>query len=82
MFDNTLSVGIDMSCTLFDGFAISANYQRLKELKRQGETNARMAIENITAGIAAEYYNFVQQNIRLKKFQIRHVAVARTYADS
>lgn len=69
MFDNTLSVGIDMSWTLFDGFAISANYQRLKELKRQGETNARMAIENITAGIAAEYYNFVQQNIRLKNFR-------------
>lgn len=69
VFDNTLSVGIDMSWTLFDGFAISANYQRLKELKRQGETNTRMAIEDITAGIAAEYYNFVQQNIRLKNFR-------------
>lgn len=68
VFDNTLSAGIDMSWTLFDGFAISANYQRLKELKRQGETNTRIAIEDITANIAAEYYNFVQQNIRLRNF--------------
>ncbi|MBO4985970.1 MAG: TolC family protein [Bacteroides sp.] len=69
VLDQTLDAGIDLSWTLFDGFNITANHQRLQELKRQGETNTRIAIEDLIAGIAAEYYNYVQQKIRLKNFR-------------
>lgn len=69
VFDQTLDAGIDLNWTLFDGFSITANHQRLKELERQGETNTRIAIEDLVASIAAEYYNFVQQKIRLKNFR-------------
>lgn len=69
IFDQTLDAGINLSYTLFDGFNITANYQKLKELERQGETNTRIAIEDLIAQIAAEYYNYVQQKIRLKNFR-------------
>ena len=41
----------------------------VKELERQGETNTRIAIEDLIANIAAEYYNYVQHTIRLKNFR-------------
>ena len=67
--DQTIDAGIDLNWTIFDGFNISANYQQLKELERQGETNTRIAIEDLVANIAAEYYNYVQQKIRLENFR-------------
>lgn len=69
VFDQALSVGANLNWTLFDGFSITTNYKRLKELERQGATNTRIAIEDFVAGMAAEYYNFVQQKIRLKNFR-------------
>ena len=36
--------------------------------ERQGETNTRIAIEDFIADLTAEYYNFIQQKIRLKNF--------------
>lgn len=69
VFDQTLDAGINLNWTIFDGFNITANYQRLKELAHQGETNTCIAIEDLIANIAAEYYNYVQQKIRLKNFR-------------
>lgn len=69
VFDRVADAGIDLNWTLFDGFSITANYQKLKELERQGKLNTRIAIEDLIAGIASEYYNHVQQNIRLKNFR-------------
>lgn len=65
VFDQTLNAGLSLNWTIFDGFNISTNYKKLKELERQGETNTRIAIEDFVAGLTAEYYNFIQQNIRL-----------------
>lgn len=65
IFDQTINVGLNLNWTIFDGFNIQANYQKLKELELQGETNTRIAIEDFVASLAAEYYNFVQQKIRL-----------------
>ncbi len=67
--DQTIDAGINLDWTIFDGFNITANYQQLKELERQGETNTRIALEDLIANIAAEYYNYVQQKIRLKNFR-------------
>lgn len=69
VFDQTLNVGLNLNWTLFDGFNISTNYKRLKELQQQGETNTRIAVEDLIANLAAEYYNFVQQKIRLGNFR-------------
>lgn len=69
IFDQTLNVGLNLNWTIFDGFNISTNYKKLKELERQGETNTRIAIEDFIANLTAEYYNYVQQKIRLKNFR-------------
>ncbi len=69
IFDQTLDAGIDLNWTIFDGFNITATYKQLQELKRQGETNTRIAIEDFIATLTAEYYNYVQQEIRLKNFR-------------
>ena len=66
VFDQTVDLGIDLNWTLFDGFNISTTYQQLKLLREQGETNTRIALEDFIASLAAEYYNFVQQKIRMK----------------
>ena len=73
VLDHTLDAGINLNWTIFDGFNITTNYRKLKELERQGETNTRIAIEDLIANLAAEYYNYVQQKIRLKNF---HYAVS------
>ena len=67
-FNQSADVGLNLNWTLFDGFSMTADYKRLRELKRQGETNTRIAIEDMVANIASEYYNFIQQKIRLKNF--------------
>ena len=49
VFDQTIDVGLNLNWTM----------------ELQGETNTRIAIEDFVASLAAEYYNFVQQKIRL-----------------
>lgn len=68
-YDQTVNVGLRLNWTVFDGFNIITNYQRLKELEKQGEINTRISIEDFTAELTAEYYNFIQQKIRLKNFR-------------
>jgi hypothetical protein len=58
-----------LNWTIFDGFNISTTYKQLKELERQGATNTRIAIEDFIASLTAEYYNYIQQEIRLKNFR-------------
>ena len=66
--DQGLNAGIGLSWTIFDGFNISTNYKQLKELERMGETNTRITIEDFIANLTAEYYNFIQQRLRLANY--------------
>lgn len=69
IFNQTTDAGLNLSWTIFEGFNISTTYKKLKELKAQGELETRIAIENLIADITAEYYNYIQQSIRLKNFR-------------
>ena len=64
--DHTLSAGINAEWMVFDGFKMQADYKRLRELKLQSDTQARIAIEDYVAELTAEYYNFVRQRIRMQ----------------
>ena len=66
VFDQSVTAGLNLEWMLFDGFKIQANYQRLQELRRQSATQTRIAIEDYVADLAAEYYNFIQQRLRLQ----------------
>lgn len=67
--NQTLNAGVNLNWTIFDGFKIQTNYDRLKELKQIGEVNTRITIENFIANLSAEYYNYIQQNIRLNNLK-------------
>ncbi|MDR3286223.1 MAG: TolC family protein [Prevotellaceae bacterium] len=67
--DHTFNVGLSLNWTIFDGFNISTNYKRLKELESTGEVNTRISIEDFVADLTAEYYNYIQQKIRIKNFR-------------
>ena len=68
LYAGNVNVGIDLNWTIFDGFSIITEYQILKELEKQGETLTRIAIEDYIAQLSSEYYNYIQQEIRLKNF--------------
>ena len=65
----TLDAGVNLNWTIFEGFRVQTNYKRLKELQSAGELYTRLEMENLVAGLTAEYYNYVQQQIRLGNFE-------------
>lgn len=69
VLNQTLNAGMNLNWTLFDGFNIQTNYKRLQELQKKGELNTRLTIENFVADLTSEYYNYIQQNIRLKNLK-------------
>ena len=69
VFDQTLDAGINLNWTIFDGFNITANYQRLKELERHTQPKTRITIEDFMASLTAEYYNYIQQTLRLENIR-------------
>ncbi len=68
-YDQTVNAGLALNWTIFEGFRIQTDYKRLVELQRQGELQTRIAIEDFVANLTAEYYNFIQQKIRLQNFR-------------
>lgn len=68
-YDGTLDVGVDLNWTVFDGFSVWTNYKQLQLMKQQGELETRMAVEDYVASVITEYYNFIQQKIRLENFR-------------
>ena len=68
-FDNSVSAGVTLNWTIFDGFKIQTTHQQLLLLEKQSETSTRMAIEDLVADIAAEYYNCVQQITRRNNYR-------------
>lgn len=72
----TASAGLDATWTLGNGFSVIADWKRLRELETMGELGARIAIEDFVATLTAEYYNFIQQTIRLRNYRYA-VALSR-----
>ncbi|MDN3585133.1 TolC family protein [Pedobacter aquatilis] len=54
-------LGADLNWTIFDGFTMFANFDRLKELEKQGEVNARLTILTTIADVITAYYDVVRQ---------------------
>jgi len=54
-------IGADLNWTVFDGFSMFANYERLKELQKQGEVTSRLAILTTIADVINAYYDVVRQ---------------------
>lgn len=65
----TVDAGVNLNWTIFEGFKVQTNYKRLQELKSVGELNTQLAVENFIANITAEYYNYVQQALRMQNLK-------------
>jgi outer membrane protein len=73
------SYGADLNWTIFDGFSMFANYDRLKELQKQGELTARLTILNTVADVITAYYDIVrQQQLVIAADSAMDVSVLRT----
>ncbi len=66
---HTFNAGLKADWTLFDGFKIQANYQRLKELRTKSEIQTRIELEDFVASAATAYYNVVRQQVRMKNMR-------------
>ena len=67
---NTVAnVNMSLGWTLFDGFRVQTNYDRLGTLQEMGELNTRMAVENLVVSLTAEYFNLIQQKRLLRNMQ-------------
>jgi outer membrane protein TolC len=67
--NQSVTAGLDLSMTLFDGFTVQTNWKRLKELEAMGALASRITIEDFVASLTSEYYNFIQQELRLKNYR-------------
>ncbi|MEJ2614849.1 MAG: TolC family protein [Ignavibacteriaceae bacterium] len=56
-----LSGDITLNWTIFDGFQMFASLNQLKELKKQGETSFKIAVENNISDVVSTYYDIVRQ---------------------
>ncbi len=60
------NASVALSWTLFDGMKMFAAYDRLKELERLGEVNAKAMVQGVVADIIINYYAIVAANEQLK----------------
>lgn len=69
IFNQGANIGLNLNWTVFDGFKMQAEYERLKEFEKMGEISVRLSIENLISGLTSEYYNYIRQNLRLKNLR-------------
>ncbi|HAQ64931.1 MAG TPA: hypothetical protein DCR43_03615 [Bacteroidales bacterium] len=63
---NSFTAGVALNWTLFDGFGMFVEDQRLDELELSGEAELRDQMEAVVSEIITTYYSLVQQDRRLK----------------
>ena len=64
-----LGLGASLDWTLFDGFKMFIQKDKLSLLQKQGETSARVTVENILSEIIVTYYSIIQNKNRLQVLQ-------------
>lgn len=64
--NNSMSYGVNLGWTVFDGFRMFARYDQLQELQKQGETELKLMVLNRVSDVMATYYDLVQQQQMLK----------------
>jgi outer membrane protein len=63
--NSNLSYGVGLDWTLFDGLQMFARYDKLKELKKLGETQLQLTILNRVSDVMITYFDLVQQQQQL-----------------
>lgn len=61
LHNNSGSANVNLDLALFKGFQVQTTYQKLNELKKMGDLNTQMSMEDVISRIIAEYYLHIQQ---------------------
>jgi outer membrane protein TolC len=64
--NSTFNYGPNLNWTIFNGFAMFANYDELKQLNQLGSIQLRDTLLTTVADVMATYYSLVNQNQELK----------------
>ncbi len=64
--NTNLAYGPVLNWQVFDGFAMFARYDQLKELELLGEANFKLSVQTTLADVINNYYNLVQQQQQIK----------------
>ena len=66
---SSISASTYLNWTLFNGFAIKANKERLENLEKISNNSASLSIENTIQGIILQYNNCILQKQKLNELQ-------------
>jgi outer membrane protein len=66
---SNLNYGASLNWKIFDGMQMFANYDRLKELEKLGDLNAKLTVQTTIADVIEAYYNLVTQQKQLEATQ-------------
>ena len=64
--NNSLTYGVNLGWTIFDGFKMFARYDQLKTLQKLGETELKYTVLTRVGDVMNTYFNLVQQQQLLK----------------
>ncbi|MDQ3394589.1 MAG: TolC family protein, partial [Bacteroidota bacterium] len=66
---NTMNANIVLDWTIFNGMGMFITLERLNELKKAGQLNARISVENTVANVYNSYYTIVLERERLRVWE-------------
>jgi len=72
-----LNYGVNLNWTIFDGFAMFANYDQLKQLDKLGALRLQDTIQGTVANVITTYFNLVSQTEQIRALQ-GAIAISRT----
>jgi len=64
--NNSMNYGVSLGWTIFDGFAMFARYDQLKELRKQGEAELKYTVLTRVSDVMETYFTLVQQQQMIK----------------
>ncbi|HEY1009015.1 MAG TPA: TolC family protein [Daejeonella sp.] len=64
--NSNLAYGPVLNWQIFDGMAMFARYDQLKELQKLGESNFKLTVQTTLADVVSNYYDLVQQQQQLE----------------
>lgn len=64
--NSSLSYGPSLNWTIFDGFAMFANYDQLKQLNELSNVTAHDTVLNTTTDVILTYYDLINQHEQIK----------------
>jgi outer membrane protein len=59
--NTNMSYGVALGWTIFDGLQMFTNYERLKELQKQGEVNAKGTVLTTISNVVSAYYTVLKE---------------------